>query len=86
MINLGHVYKDQPGTIMDRGENTLFLVLGRSKPVEGKISEDEETPSSYQVLEIGEIGKAMGPISFQATAKLEQLKHVCNLPRVLWDI
>jgi len=82
MINLGHVYRDQAGTIMNRGENTLFLVLGRSKAAE----EGEPTSESYQVMEIGDIGKPMGPITFQPEKLLEQLKHHCNLPKVLWAI
>ena len=82
MINVGHIYRDQTGTVMNRGENTLFLVLGRSKPAESGESETD----SFQVLEIGEEGKPMGPISFQPEKLLEELKYLCNLPKVLWAI
>lgn len=84
MINFGHIYKDQSGQIMDRGENTYFLILGYNEA-----NEDNGSPAKavrYQVLEIGDENKPMGPITFEDSEKLEKLKYVCNLPKVIWDI
>lgn len=84
MINFGHIYKDQSGQVMNRGENTYFLILGYSKTTEGE--RKPLTDSRYQILEIGDENKPMGPITFEDSEKLEKLKYVCNLPKVIWNI
>ena len=82
MIKFGHVLRDQSGQIMDRGENTFFLILGRDKANENPDAEID----TFQVLEIGDEGKPMGPITFVSVEKLEQMKYHFNLPKIIWTI
>lgn len=82
MIKFGYVLRDQSGTVMNRGENTFFLVLGTDKPNEDPDAEI----NTFQVLEIGSEGEPMGPITFASTEKLEKLKYQFNLPKIIWEI
>lgn len=81
MINCGDILRDQTGEIMEKGEGVCFLVMGLSNASENEIKPKE---GKFQVMEIGDEGFPMGPISFVHSDNLSKMKLKGNLSKMVF--
>ena len=82
MFQYGDIVKDQTGTVMNKGEGVHFLICGDAHATEGR----DPKSGRLQVMEIGDQGFPMGPISFHDIDQLEGMKVVGNLPKIVYRL
>lgn len=78
-MRFGDIIRDQGGAVMECGQGAEFIVLSHSP--EGK-KEDE----MIKVIELGKnANDPITQITHHPLAKLEKLKHVANIYKLVWD-